>query len=65
MSGPFMRPGKFESKLAQRQMLGIVNPGLVSMDDIRNKSTRHVCDCDKCGHSHEKTDCPALRQGLL
>ena len=33
---------KIESKLAQRQMLGIVNPGLVSVDEIRNKSTRHV-----------------------
>ena len=48
---------KIESKLAQRQMLGIVNPGLVSVDEIRNKSTRH--DCDKCGHSHGKRDCPA------
>ena len=51
---------KIESKLAQRKMLGIANPGLVSVDKIRNKSTRYVCDCDKCGHSHGKRDCVAF-----
>ena len=40
-------------------MLGIVNPGLVSVDEIKNKSTRQVHDCDKCGCSHGKRDCPA------
>ena len=50
-----MRP----EKLAQRQMLGIVNPGLVSVDKIKNKSTRQVCDCDHYGHFHAKGDCPA------
>ena len=51
---------KIESKLAQRKMLGIANPGLVSVDEIRNKSTRNVRDCDKCGHSHGKRDCLAF-----
>ena len=41
-------------------MLGIANPNLVSVDEIRNKSTRNVCDCGKCGHSHGKRDCPAF-----
>ena len=31
---------KTESKLAQRKMLGIANPGLVSVDKIRNRSTK-------------------------
>ena len=50
---------KIESKLAQRQMLAIINLGLVSVDEIKNKSTRQVCDCDHCGCSHAKRDCPA------
>ena len=51
---------KIESKLAQRKMLGIINPNLVSVDGIRNRSTRNKIDCDKCGHSHGKRDCPAF-----
>ena len=51
---------KIESKLAQRKMLGIANPSLVIVDEIRNISTRNICDCDKCGHSHGKRDCPAF-----
>ena len=50
---------KIESKLAQKQMLGIVNPGLVSVNEIKNESTRQVHDCANCGHSHAKRDCPA------
>ena len=49
---------KIESKLAQRQMLGIVNPGLVSVDEIRNKSTKQISDCKFCGHTHERHNCP-------
>ena len=51
---------KIELKLAQRKMLGIANPNLVSVDEIRNRSTRNKSDCDKCGHSHGKRDCPAF-----
>ena len=49
---------KIESKLAQRQMLGIVNSGMVSVDAI--KSTRKIRDCDFCGHTHGKSECPAF-----
>ena len=46
---------KIESKLAQRKMLGIANPNnLVSVDELRNRSTRNETDCDKCGCSHGK-----------
>ena len=48
---------KIESKLAQRKMLGIANPNLVSVDEIRNRSTKNKSDHDKCGHSHGKRDC--------
>ena len=51
---------KIESKLAQRKMLGIANPNLVSVDEIRNRSTRSKTDCNKCGCSHGKRDCPAF-----
>ena len=49
---------KIESKLAQRKMLGIANPGLVSVDELKNRSTNfkgktpHYNDCKFCGHSH-------------
>ena len=46
-------------------MLVIANPGLVSVDEIRNKSTRNVCDCDKCGRSHGKRDCLAFGKDCL
>ena len=59
---------KIESKLAQRKMLGIANPGLVSMDELRKKSTNfrgkdkntHYTDCRFCGCDHNKGDCPAF-----
>ena len=56
---------KIESKLAQRKMLGIANPGLVSVDEIRNKSANfkgksQYTDCKYCGHSHSKGECPAF-----
>ena len=51
---------KVESKLAQRKMLGIVNPSLVSIDDIKNSSKQdEIRDCDYCGHTHDKGNCPA------
>ena len=56
---------KIESKLAQRKMLGITNPGLVSVDELRRstsfnrgKDTSKI-DCRFCGRSHRKRDCPA------
>ena len=56
---------KIESKLAQRKMLGITNPGLVSVDELkkstsfnRGKDTSKI-DCRFCGRSHRKRDCPA------
>ena len=52
---------KIESKLAQRKMLGIANPGLVSVDEIRNKSTKsQYTDYKYCGHSHSKGKCPSF-----
>ena len=51
---------KIESKLAQRKMLGIANPNLVSVDGIRNRSTRSKTNCKFCGRSHGKRDCPAF-----
>ena len=55
---------RVESKLAQRKMLGIANPNLVSVDKLKkstgfNKSkVNHRIECDKCGCSHGKRDCP-------
>ena len=43
-------------------MLEIVNPGLVSVDAIKNRSGRgrEIHDCDYCGHTHGKGECPAF-----
>ena len=46
-------------------MLGIANPGLVSVDELRNKSTNfmgksHYTDCKFCRCSHSKGECPAF-----
>ena len=46
-------------------MLGIANPNLASVDEIRNRSTRSKTDCDKCGCSHGKGDCPALAENAI
>ena len=35
---------KIESKLAQRQMLGIVNPSLVSIKEIKNKASNMIME---------------------
>ena len=54
---------KIESKLAQRKMLGIANPGLVSVDEIKNAKFRgksHYTDCKSCGCSHNKGECPTF-----
>ena len=54
---------KIKSKLAQRKMLGIANPNLVSVDELRKKSTSFnrgnddptELNVDKCGcNSHGK-----------
>ena len=50
---------KIESKLKQRKMLGIVTPDcLVDVNAVKKKAKFHK-DCDYCGHSHNKEDCPA------
>ena len=54
---------KIKSKLAKRKMLGIANPGLVSVDEIKNgkfKGKSHYTDCKYCGRSHNKGECPAF-----
>ena len=58
---------KIKSKLAQRKMLGIANPNLVSVDELKKKSTSfnrgndtHRIECDKCGCCHGKRNCPAF-----
>ena len=55
---------KIESKLAQRKMLGIVNPtSLVSVDDIkRNGKGQYRDKCNYCGRNHKrgKQNCPAF-----
>ena len=66
---------KIELKLAQRQMLGIVNQSLVSIEEIKKgfkydhrnndhrdfKGQQHDQKCDYCGWSHRrgKRNCPA------
>ena len=56
---------KIESRLAQRKMLGIANPNLVSVDELKKSTTfnkrkdNHRIECDKCGRSHGRRDCPA------
>ena len=51
---------KIESKLEQRKMLGIVSPDhLVDVNAVKKKVKFHK-DCDYCGCSHNKGDCPAF-----
>ena len=54
---------KIESKLAQRQMLGIANPNVVSVEAVkkgRNNSRTHYSNCKFCGRSHDKGEFPAF-----
>ena len=53
---------KVESKLAQRKLLGIVNPSsLVSIDAVKKgKNSQFYSDCKFCGRSHNKGECPAF-----
>ena len=53
---------KIGSKLAQRRMLGTVNPSsLGSMDAVkRGKNSQFYLDCKFCGRSHNKGECPAF-----
>ena len=49
---------KIESKLAQRKMLGIMNPSsLVSVDAMKNRSKDEIRNCNFCGHTHGKGSC--------
>ena len=50
---------KIKSRLAQRKILGIINPGLVSVDAL-SKSTRKISDCSFYGCTHGKGKCPAF-----
>ena len=65
---------RIESKLAQRKMLGIVTPAVISVEVIhrgfRNKSKSKsqskgfkshtdYTDCKYCGKAHDKGECPA------
>ena len=56
---------KIESKLAQRKMLGIANPNLVSVDELKRSTSYRgkdasKIDCRFCGRYHKKGDCPAF-----
>ena len=57
---------KIESKLAQRKMLGIANPNLVSVDELKKSTSFNKSkdapkiDCRYCGRNHKKGDCPAF-----
>ena len=54
---------KIESKLTQRKMLGIANPNLVSVDELKRSTSSRGnsnIDCRYCGHNHKKGDCPAF-----
>ena len=59
---------KIESKLAQRKMLGIANPNLVSVDELKRSidfnrgkdASNSKIDCRFCGCSHKKRECPAF-----
>ena len=61
---------KIELKLAQRKMLGIANPNLVSVDELKRSTSfrgkdTHKIECDKCGCSHGKRDCPAFGKNAI
>ena len=59
---------KIESKLAQRKMLGIANPNLVSVDELRRSTSfkrgkdasNSIIDCRFCRCNHKKRDSPAF-----
>ena len=52
---------KIESKLEQRKMLGIVTPDcLIDVNAVKKRKVRFHKDCDYCGCSHHKGDCPAF-----
>ena len=53
---------KIESKLEQRKLLGIVTPDrLVDVNIVKKKKVKFqkTHDCDYCGCSHDKGNCPA------
>ena len=52
---------KIESKLAQRQLLGIVTPSAVSVEAISKKGKHtHYSNCKFCRCTHDKGECPAF-----
>ena len=57
---------KIKSKLAQRKMLGIAIPNLVSVDELRRSTSfkrgkdASNTDCRFCGCNHKQGDCPAF-----
>ena len=50
---------KIKSKLEQRKMLGIVTPDRL-VNAVKKKKVRFQKDCDYCGCSHDKGNCPAF-----
>ena len=51
---------KIESKLEQRKLLGIVTPDcLLDVNAINRQKSKKLDNCDYCGHSHNKGNCPA------
>ena len=51
---------KFESKLAQRKLLGIVTQSVLDIDAVkRGKNSHFSSDCKFCGKSHDRGECPA------
>ena len=59
--------GKIESKLAQRKMLGIVNPSLTRVDAIKQKAknSQFYLVCKFCGRFHNKGECSAFGKCVM
>ena len=55
-----MRPGKIESNLEQRKLLGIVTPNILfDVHAVMKGRSNYYDDCKFCGKSHDKGKCPA------
>ena len=64
MSNHCMRPGKLNQNWNKGKLLGIVIPDcLVDVNAVKKKVRFHK-DCDYCGHSHDKGNCPAFGKTL-
>ena len=56
-----MRPGKLNQNWNKEKMLGILTPDhLVDVNAVKKKvRLQKINDCDYCGCSHDKGNCPA------